>query len=205
MPIRSRRQSPVRPPVKPAPNAGLTLFVDDAPDCLWVRIVLAEKDVETARIQRVRADRPDEDFLVLNPGGTLPALADREGVFVGARVIAEYLDERYPHPPLMPLGPAPRARVRQQIERLESRLLPALAGNAGMLDDMTRETLVEAFRDRRGRDATESEFTLADCGWAAVFVVVAAAGVALPAEVRGLRAWAASLMARAAVRKVLQS
>ena len=95
------------PPIKPAANAGLTLYV--SPDSLhgdWARLVLAEKDVDTAVIKVITPGKVDEDFLILNPAQSLPTLADREGVISSARVIVEYLDERYPHPPLMPQEPA---------------------------------------------------------------------------------------------------
>ncbi|HSW11328.1 MAG TPA: glutathione S-transferase N-terminal domain-containing protein, partial [Solimonas sp.] len=84
---------------KPAPRSGLTLFcARDSIACLWTRIVLAEKDVDGARIEWVTPGKPNHDLMVLNPTLALPTLADRETVIHPAQVINEYLDERYPHP-----------------------------------------------------------------------------------------------------------
>jgi stringent starvation protein A len=110
---------------KPAARAGLTLFcaADDLAG-LWTRIVLAEKDVDHARIEWVRPDRPHQDLLVINPSLSLPTLADRDAVLYPAGIINEYLDERYPHPRLLPPDPAARAMLRMLMTRLERELLP---------------------------------------------------------------------------------
>lgn len=203
MPTRSRF-NPSRQSVKPAPNAGLTLFVADGSlESIWPRLVLAEKDIESARIELIRPDRPHEDFRVLNPQGTLPALADREGVISGARVIAEYLNERYPHPPMMPLGPALRAHVRMRMQRLEMEVFPALAAlkSGSRMPVKAREILAGAFREYQssGSQAAEITYSLADCAWTALFWHLHQAGVTLPAQVRGLNSWADALLSRPAV------
>lgn len=111
--------------VKPAPNAGLTLYatVDSIPSD-WARLVLAEKEVDSARVRLLRPGEFDEDLATLNPGQSMPTLADREGVLTGAAVIAEYLDERYPHPKLMPVAPAERARIRMALRHVEQEIFP---------------------------------------------------------------------------------
>ena len=120
MTLRNRHKA-AQSNIKPAPNAGLMLFVaDDSLASDWARLVLAEKDVDGAQVQAIRpGSAVNEDFLVLNPSQSLPTLADREGVITGARVIVEYLDERYPHPPLMPIDPLSRARLRVAAVRIE--------------------------------------------------------------------------------------
>jgi len=82
-----------------------------------VRIVLAEKAVNVDVIN-VDANHPCEDLLELNPYGTLPTLVDRELVLYHARIIMEYLDERFPHPPLLPVYPVARAKSRLMIYRI---------------------------------------------------------------------------------------
>ena len=196
------RFNPAQGSVKPATNAGLILFVREAalPDD-WVRLVLAEKEIDNARIEPVERDRPNEDFLTLNPEGDLPTLADREGVISGARVIAEYLDERYPHPPLMPLGPAPRAQIRMHMLRLEMEVFPTLAcGRSGRgMTPVALEQLVSAFRSRRLSGG--ADYTLLDCGWTALFWRLRRSGVSLPQHVAGLQQYAQSLIERANVRR----
>jgi RNA polymerase-associated protein len=83
-----------------------------------VRIVLAEKGVNV-EILPVKQDQPGADLLALNPYGTVPTLIDRELVLYEARIIMEYLDERFPHPPLLPVYPVARAETRKMMHRIE--------------------------------------------------------------------------------------
>jgi RNA polymerase-associated protein len=82
------------------------------------RIVLAEKGI-VIDIVNVQGDDLPEDLLDLNPYHTTPTLLDRDLVLYDARVIMEYLDERFPHPPLMPVDPVSRAQVRLALFRVE--------------------------------------------------------------------------------------
>ena len=83
-----------------------------------VRIVLAEKGILT-EINNVEDSVVPEDLMALNPYVSLPTLIDRELVLYDSRVIVEYLDERYPHPPLMPVSPVDRAKLRLGLATLE--------------------------------------------------------------------------------------
>jgi RNA polymerase-associated protein len=97
----------------------MTLF--SAPDEVAshrTRIVLAEKDVEIEIIS-VTPGRFPEDLLDLNPDHSLPTLVDRDLVLYDSRIIIEYLDERFPHPPLMPVDPVSRAQFRLALHRIE--------------------------------------------------------------------------------------
>jgi RNA polymerase-associated protein len=60
-----------------------------------------------------------EDLLDLNPYHSVPTLVDRDLVLYDSRVIIEYLDERFPHPPLMPVDPVTRAQFRLALYRIE--------------------------------------------------------------------------------------
>lgn len=72
-----------------------------------VRIVLAEKGV-SFEIEHVEKDNPPQDLIDLNPNQSVPTLVDRELTLWESRIIMEYLDERFPHPPLMPVYPVAR-------------------------------------------------------------------------------------------------
>ncbi len=87
------------------------------------RIVLAEKDIAHEPIL-VDAKKMPEDLLDLNPYGTVPTLVDRDLVLYNSRVIMEYLEERFPHPPLMPVGPVARAQARLALFRVENDWYP---------------------------------------------------------------------------------
>lgn len=83
-----------------------------------VRIVLAEKGVNV-EVLAAKQREPHEDLLALNPYGTVPTLLDRDLILYEARIIMEYLDERFPHPPLLPVYPVARAEARKMMFRIE--------------------------------------------------------------------------------------
>ncbi len=87
------------------------------------RIVLAEKDIAHETII-VDPKKMPEDLIDLNPYSTLPTLVDRDLVLYNSRVIMEYLEERFPHPPLMPVGPVARAQARLALFRVENDWYP---------------------------------------------------------------------------------
>lgn len=83
-----------------------------------VRIVLAEKGV-SFEIEHVEKDNPPQDLIDLNPNQSVPTLVDRELTLWESRIIMEYLDERFPHPPLMPVYPVARGESRLYMQRIE--------------------------------------------------------------------------------------
>jgi RNA polymerase-associated protein len=83
-----------------------------------VRIVLAEKGVTCNIVDTDSNDLP-KDLVDVNPYGTLPTLLDRDLVLYESKVIMEYLDERFPHPPLLPVYPVARGESRLFIHRIE--------------------------------------------------------------------------------------
>lgn len=83
-----------------------------------VRIVLAEKGINFEGVD-VDLSHPPEDLMELNPYGSVPTLVDRDLVLYDAQVIMEYLDERFPHPPLMPVDPVSRAQSRMTLHRIQ--------------------------------------------------------------------------------------
>ena len=84
-----------------------------------VRMVLAEKGV-TFDVIDIAANKKNEDLAEVNPYHSVPTLLDRELVLYEANVIMEYLDERFPHPPLLPVYPVQRALSRLWITRVEN-------------------------------------------------------------------------------------
>jgi len=97
----------------------MTLF--SSPTCFYshrARLVLAEKNIRVEIVNVEGTDLP-EDLLDLNPYHTVPTLIDRDLVLYDSRVIIENLDERFPHPPLMPVDPVTRAQFRLALYRIE--------------------------------------------------------------------------------------
>lgn len=84
-----------------------------------VRIVLAEKGV-AYELEQILPEQISEDLLEINPRGNVPTLVDRDLVISNARIIMEYLDERFPHPPLMPVYPVMRAQCRLNMHRIQN-------------------------------------------------------------------------------------
>ncbi|EWH10274.1 stringent starvation protein A [Catenovulum agarivorans DS-2] len=84
-----------------------------------VRIVLAEKGI-SVEIKLLDPNNKPEELFELNPYGTIPTLLDRELVLYQSNIIMEYLDERFPHPPLMPVYPVARGSSRLMMHRIEN-------------------------------------------------------------------------------------
>lgn len=112
-------------PALVVPRSGMTIYTyEDDLASHWVRIVAAEKDIDGLHVEFLKPGVSVEDLLVLDPSHTVPTLADREVVLNSPRIIVEYLDERYPHPPMMPVEPSARARLRLALFRIEEDLFP---------------------------------------------------------------------------------
>jgi len=198
---------------RPGARAGITLFC--APDDLaglWARIVLAEKDIDHARVEWVRPGRPHQDLMVLNPAAILPTLVDRSAVVYPGGIIAEYLDERYPHPRLLPQDPAARALIRMLLARMEREMLPlaqsVLAAPKSVEARGARRQLTEdlaassRFFPQRGW-CLGQEFNLADCAWAALLSQLPALQMKLPAE-PALQRYAQRVLLRPSVQSCLR-
>ena len=102
-----------------ARRSVMTLFSD--PQNMYshrVRLVLAEKNVTVDIVDVDPLDLP-EDVVDLNPYGNVPLLVDRDLALYDSRIIVEYLDERFPHPPLLPVDPVSRASSRLYMHRVE--------------------------------------------------------------------------------------
>lgn len=153
-----------------------------------VRLVMAEKGVANYDIVALREGEPCEDLTDLNPYHTVPTLVDRDLVVYDPRIIIEYIDERYPHPPLMPIDPVLRAQYRLAIFRMESDLYalcddlegtPAVARKARSRMTELLTTLASEFASKR---YIGDEFSLLDCTLAPILWRLAFYRVALPAR-----------------------
>lgn len=171
-------------------RSSMTLF-SDARDHYShrVRMVLAEKGV-TVDIVDVDPNKKPEALAEINPYNNLPTLLDRDLVLYEANVIMEYLDERFPHPPLLPVYPVQRALSRLWITRVEkewsSKLDILMAGKG-------RETVITKARKELRESVIaiapifgempyfmNEEFTLVDCCVAPILWRLKEVGVTLP-------------------------
>ncbi|AAU37888.1 MULTISPECIES: stringent starvation protein SspA [Basfia] len=149
----------------------MTLFSDKSDIyCHQVRIVLAEKGV-AYETEIVDPQALSEDLMELNPYGTLPTLVDRDLVLFNSRIIMEYLDERFPHPPLMPVYPVARGKTRLLMLRIEQDWYPALEKaekgteeeRATALKQLKEEMLAIAPIFTQTPYFMSEEFSLVDC------------------------------------------
>ena len=100
-------------------RSSMTLFSDSTNHYSHrVRIVLAEKGVTVDLIESDSGIAPTE-LADVNPYNTMPTLVDRDLVLYESKVMMEYLDERFPHPPLLPVYPVARAARRLLMYRIE--------------------------------------------------------------------------------------
>ena len=101
-----------------AKRSVMTLYSGNDVYSHQARIVLAEKGVNYEVVE-VTSDKIPEDLMDLNPYGSVPTLIDRDLVLYEASIVMEYLDERFPHPPLMPVYPVTRGRSRLMMHRIQ--------------------------------------------------------------------------------------
>ncbi|MGH8630980.1 MAG: glutathione S-transferase N-terminal domain-containing protein, partial [Burkholderiales bacterium] len=192
---------------------GLTLFCSRVGlGSLWTRIVLHEKEVDNARLEWVLPGQLNQDLLVLNPSLDLPTLADRDTVIHPASVIVEYLDERYPHPKLMPPDPAARARLRMVLLRFEQQLFPwaerILADGKSPEAKEARQALADALAGSLRMFPARGwflglDYNLVDCAWAALMSRLPALGLKLGGDTQALSKYGERLLARPSVRAAL--
>jgi len=136
-----------------------------------VRFVLSEKGISTEIIHN-DGNVVSEDLMTLNPYASLPTLVDRELVLYESGVIIEYLDERYPHPPLMPVSPVDRAKLRLALKTLEKDIIePAMELDLALgtrVENVQRKKLKSVLISSSDlfnlqRFFLSDDFTVADC------------------------------------------
>lgn len=166
-----------------------------------VRIVLAEKGVNV-EILPAKQGEANNELLSVNPYGTIPTLLDRELVLYEARIIMEYLDERFPHPPLLPVYPVARAESRKMLHRIEQDWYVLLnkirnneeveAARADLLESLT--SLEPIFADKSY--FLSDEFSLLDCALAPLLWRLPQLGIEVPAKSKGLLTYMQRLFKR---------
>jgi RNA polymerase-associated protein len=157
-----------------------------------VRIVLAEKGVNV-EILPVSIDAPGEELLTYNPYGTIPTLIDRDLVLYEARIILEYLDERFPHPPLLPVYPVARGETRKMMYRIEQdwyslmyRILKGVQADEARVE--LKESILSLDRVFSDRPYFLSEeFSLLDCAVAPLLWRLPQLAIEIPKEAKGIK------------------
>ncbi len=182
----------------------MTLFSDaTCPQSHRVRMVLAEKGI-TVEIVNIDPDNLPEDLIDLNPYQSVPTLIDRELVLYDPQVVTEYLDERFPHPPLMPVDPVSRARSRLALYRIDKDWYSLL----GELESGNEKAVSKARKALRDSLAASDEvfgakpfflsddFSLVDATIAPILWRLKHYGIELPAQAKSVAQYAERMFAR---------
>jgi len=171
-----------------------------------VRIVLAEKGVAVDVLDVDPAEKP-EDLATLNPYNELPTLVDRELTLYEPNIMMEYLDERFPHPPLLPVYPVERARSRLLMHRIHRDWCEAVDA---LMNGTDKEAVLTKYRKDLGENLVaidgifsekpffmSDDFTLVDCVVAPILWRLPAMGIELQKSKCGnLLSYADRLFAR---------
>ena len=175
------------------------------------RLVLAEKNINIEIATVIGNDLP-EDLMDLNPYHTVPTLVDRDLTLYDSRVIIEYLDERFPHPPLMPVDPVMRAQFRLAVFRIEtdwySFAEEAEAGVEYKLGTKSRKLLRESILQSAELFAAKpyflsDEFSLVDATIAPVLWRLPMYGIELGSAAEAIEAYMQRVFARKSFQKSL--
>lgn len=182
----------------------MTLYSDprDA-NCHRVRIVLAEKGV-AVDILNLTSDQLTEELAELNPYHTVPTLVDKELVLYQSKIIMEYIDERFPHPPLMPVYPVARAECRRMLYRIDrdwySLMNTILSGTPDAAKKARKAlhdsllSVIPVFAEKPF--FLSDEYTLIDCCLAPLLWRLPAMEIQLPPKAKAIETYAQRLFER---------
>ncbi|MDD2738153.1 MAG: glutathione S-transferase N-terminal domain-containing protein [Methylomonas lenta] len=174
------------------------------------RLVVHEKGVP-ADIEFFDPNEPPEDLLELNPNGNSPTFVERDLVLYDARIIMEYLDERFPHPALHQMDPVSRANARMLIKRIDQDWYPLLdeiqlngERKAVKAKKMLKESLMSA---APVFDASpffmSEEYSMIDCVMAPFLWRLPSIGIDITSLGKGITAYANRLFSRKAFQESL--
>ncbi len=181
----------------------MTLFSDPlCPYCHRVRMVLAEKGIAVDVVDVDAKNLPDE-VMDVNPYGSVPTLVDRDLRLYESRIIMEYLDERFPHPPLLPVDPVSRANARLFMYRVEQdwyglmgKIFLGSESEAAAARKSLRDSLIAAAPIFAAHPFFMSdEFSLVDCCVAPLLWRLPAMRVQIPDQAKAVRTYMTRIFA----------
>ncbi len=192
-----------------------------SPYCQKVRLVLAEKDLSYDKtfVDLVKNEQKAPDFLRLNPYGKVPVLIDDGEAIYDSTVINEYLEDEYPHPPLMPEASGERARVRMFEDFADN----SFTAQGGLLAAELRKPTEQVDQERvqryradlvrvleflerqlEGKEYVAGDFSLADLAFIPRMLQLPSLGVEIPARLKNVLSWSERLRQRHSVHQLQQ-
>src|SRR5215475_5168365 len=192
-----------------------------SPYCQKVRLVLAEKDLsyEKTFVDLMKNEQKSPEFLRLNPYGKVPVLIDDGEAIYDSTVINEYLEDEYPHPPLMPEASGERARVRMFEDFADNSFTAQgglLAAELRKPADQVDQERVQRYRadlvrvleflerQLEGKEYVAGEFSLADLAFVPRLLQLPSLGVEIPGRLKNVLAWSDRLRQRHSVHQLQQ-
>ncbi len=172
------------------------------------RFVLFEKGMDF-EIRDIDLYNKPEDIAVMNPYGQVPILVERDLVLYESNIINEYIDERFPHPQLMPADPIMRARTRLFLYNFEKELFVHVSTleNRGVTDEKVRDAARANIRDRlaqlapllvKNKYMLGEEFSMLDVAVAPLLWRLGHYGIELPKSAAPIQKYAERLFSRPA-------
>jgi len=180
-------------------------------DCHRVRFVRAEKGINVDIVNVSKNESAAADLAELNPYNKAPTLVDRDLVLYDAGVINDYLDERYPHPPLMPVDPVSRAKLRLVHYRVQrdwfslAMEIEASTGNAAeQAARQLKESIIAANElFKMAEYVLSDELSLVDCSLGPLLWRLSSYGVKLGKPGASVEAYAHRIFSKASFKSSL--
>ncbi len=155
-------------------NRRSAILLFSLPDCLHshrTRLVIKEKEI-SAELHEIDINNISEEIKAISPYDDFPTLVDRDLILQNSRVIIEYLDERFPHPPLLPVDPVARAKFRLALYKIENEWYPEFNNSYknGVLDNSFQDKIKSYFLEIvpliNDNFFMSTDFGLVDCSLA---------------------------------------
>ena len=178
-----------------------------------VRILLIEKGLEYERIDvdLTKKEQKNPEYLKIHPFGQVPALDDDAFIVYDSTIINEYLEDEYPHPPLLPNDSEGRARARLMedfrdihfsphfVEIIHEVRKPETERDQKVIQN-AKETITQCFdrieRELEGRDYLAGTFSLADISFMPNIALLERLEIPVDPKYKNMRAWIERLKAR---------
>jgi glutathione S-transferase len=190
-----------------------------SPYCQKVRLVLTEKDLsyEKVFVDLTKNEQKAPEFLRLNPYGKVPVLVDDDEVIHDSTIINEYLEDEYPHPPLLPRQSGERARARMFEDFADNSFTAQgglLAAELRKPPEQVDQERVQRYRadlvrvleflERQldGKEYLVHTCSLADLAFVPRLLMFPRLGVEVPARLKNVLAWSERLLQRPSVRQL---
>lgn len=194
--------------IAPNKRSIMTLYSKSNAYSHKVRIVLAEKGVTFDSYDIDKTLKAKDEMAQLNPYGNSPTLVDRDLVLYQSDIIMEYLDERFPHPPLMPVYPVARARSRLMMYRINRDWYSCLDKIENVSVETRSSEVTKARKElKEGLISIapifnempfflSEEFSLIDCCVAPLLWRLPILGIELPSQAKNMITYAERLFER---------